>query len=178
MYKVDTHEFKQEQQQVLPPAVPVLQLHHYAYRSRDAEETRLQDGSFIAFFDLGDDQAAEPSPNTPIWVNHIAFRVNSEQDLENTKKRLIAHNVNVLGVTDHQIFKSICFFDPNGIRLELTAQTADEGQMFQESKTAHARLKKWSDRKMEWRLRRLAGETTKSLLPEENDRPEYGVRKP
>ena len=40
MYKVDTHEFKQEQQQVLPPAVPVLQLHHYAYRSRDAEETR------------------------------------------------------------------------------------------------------------------------------------------
>jgi glyoxylase I family protein len=211
MYKVDTQKFKQEQQ-VLPPAVPVLQLHHYAYRSRDAEETRhfyedilglplyhiiqsdyvsstgeycpythfffrLQDGSFIAFFDLGDDQAAEPSPNTPIWVNHIAFRVNSEQDLENTKKRLIAHNVDVLGITDHQIFKSICFFDPNGIRLELTAQTADEGQMFQESKTAHERLKKWSDRKMEWRLRRLAGETTKSLLPDQNDRPEYGMRK-
>ena len=38
---------------------------------------RLQDGSFIAFFDLGDDEAALPSPNTPKWVNHISFRVNT-----------------------------------------------------------------------------------------------------
>jgi glyoxylase I family protein len=104
----------------LPPPAPVQQLHHYAYRARDAEETRhfyedilglplyhiiqsdyvpstgeycpythfffrLQDGSFIAFFDLGDDVAAEPSPNTPKWVNHISFRVNTVQELENTK---------------------------------------------------------------------------------------------
>jgi glyoxylase I family protein len=46
---------------------------------------RLQDGSFIAFFDLGDDVKPEPSPNTPLWVNHIAFRVNTVQELEDTK---------------------------------------------------------------------------------------------
>ena len=74
----------------MPAPPPIHQLHHYAYRARDAEETRhfyedilglplyhiiqsdhvpstgeycpythfffrLQDGSFIAFFDLGDD---------------------------------------------------------------------------------------------------------------------------
>ena len=38
---------------------------------------RMADGSHLAFFDLGDDVAAEPSPNTPAWVNHIALRVDS-----------------------------------------------------------------------------------------------------
>ena len=38
---------------------------------------RMADGSHLAFFDLGDNVAAEPSPNTPAWVNHIALRVDS-----------------------------------------------------------------------------------------------------
>ena len=172
----------------LPAPAAIQQLHHYAYKARDAEETRqfyedilglplyhiiqsdyvpstgeycpythfffrLQDGSFIAFFDLGDDVKAEPSPNTPLWVNHIAFRVNTVQELENTKRRLEAHGVEVLGVTDHHIFKSIYFFDPNGIRLELTAQLADAAQMQKESTTAHA------------------------LKPPTNDRPEFAPGK-
>jgi catechol 2,3-dioxygenase-like lactoylglutathione lyase family enzyme len=87
-------------------AIPIHGLHHYAYRCRDAEETRhfyedilglplwhiiqsdyvpstgeycpythiffrMSDGACVAFFDLGDDEAAQPSPNTPagstIW---------------------------------------------------------------------------------------------------------------
>lgn len=200
----------------LPAPVAVQQLHHYAYRARDAEETRsfyedvlglpmyhiiqsdivpstgefcpythfffrLQDGSFIAFFDLGDDTAAEPSPNTPKWVNHISFRVNSVQDLIDTKARLEAAGVEVLGVTDHHIFKSIYFFDPNGIRLELTAQLADEFQMLQESKTAHARLNEWTARKNAWRAERdaalAAGKPVPALKPQSNDRPELGGEK-
>ena len=197
----------------LPAPAQVQQLHHYAYRARDAEETRsfyedvlglplyhiiqsdivpstgeycpythfffrLQDGSFIAFFDLGDDIAAEPSPNTPKWVNHISFRVNTVQELKDMKARLQAAGVEVLGVTDHHIFKSIYFFDPNGIRLELTAQLADEFQMLQESKTAHARLKEWTARKNAWRAERdaalAAGQPAPALKPQSNDRPEYG----
>ena len=66
---------------------------------------------------------SSPSPRpTPLWVNHIAFRVNTVQELEDTKARLQAHGVEVLGVTDHHIFKSIYFFDPNGIRLEPFAE--------------------------------------------------------
>ena len=196
----------------IPAPAQVQQLHHYAYRARDAEETRqfyedvlglplyhiiqsdivpstgefcpythfffrLQDGSFIAFFDLGDDIAAEPSPNTPKWVNHISFRVNTVQDLEAMKARLQAAGVDVLGVTDHHIFKSIYFFDPNGIRLEFTAQLADEFQMLQESKTAHARLNEWTARKRAWRLERdaalAAGKSAPALKPQFNDRPEF-----
>ena len=173
----------------LPPPAAIQQLHHYAYRARDAEETRhfyedilglplfhiiqsdhvpstgeycpythfffrLRDGSFIAFFDLGDDQAALPSPNTPLWVNHISFRVDTVADLESMKARLQAEGITVLGVTDHHVFKSIYFFDPNGVRLELTAQLADDVQMQKESETAHARLAEWTARKQQWRRQR------------------------
>ena len=166
----------------LPPPAQILQLHHYAYRARDAEETRhfyedilglplyhliqsdhvpstgeycpythfffrLKDGSFIAFFDLGDDIAALPSPNTPAWVNHIAFNVDSIQALEDSKTRLQAHGVEVLGITDHRIFKSIYFFDPNGIRLELSAQVATPDQMYRESLDVRAQLDAWTAQK-------------------------------
>ncbi len=178
----------------LPPPAPIQQLHHYAYRAKDAEETRhfyedilglplfhiiqsdivpstgeycpymhfffrLQDGSCIAFFDLGDDQAALPSPNTPLWVNHISFRVNTLQELEAMKTRLQAEGIEVLGITDHHIFKSIYFFDPNGVRLELTAQLADDAHMQKEGASAHAKLAAWTARKQQWRAER-AGVTS------------------
>ena len=192
----------------LPAPAAVQQLHHYAYKARDAEETRhfyedilglplyhiiqsdyvpstgeycpythfffrLQDGSFIAFFDIGDDIKPEPSPNTPLWVNHIAFRVNTVQELENTKTRLQAHGVEVLGVTDHHIFKSIYFFDPNGIRLELAAQLASDEAMHKDSTTARARLDAWTERKAQWRRERAAGQSSAPLKPAQNDRPEF-----
>jgi glyoxylase I family protein len=192
----------------MPKAVPIQQLHHYAYRAKDAEQTRhfyedilglplyhiiqsdhvpstgeycpythfffqLVDGSFIAFFDLGDDEAALPSPNTPIWVNHIAFRVDTESELEHAKERLQAHDVEVLGVTDHHVFKSIYFFDPNGIRLELTVQTGSKEAMHQESLTAHDRLKQWTLRKEAWRAEKALNGSHIKLKPERNDRPEF-----
>lgn len=195
----------------LPPPPPIQQLHHFAYRARDAEETRhfyedilglplyhiiqsehvpstgeycpythfffrLQDGAFIAFFDLGDDVAAEPSANTPRWVNHIAFRLDTVAQLEDMKQRLQAHGIEVIGVTDHHIFKSIYFFDPNGIRLELSAQVADAFQMLQESRTAHARLADWTARKQVWRQQRVAGQGAVPLKPLQNDRPEASWR--
>ena len=43
---------------------------------------KMGDGSYVAFFDLGDDLAPDPSPNTPSWVNHMALRMNSVEDVE------------------------------------------------------------------------------------------------
>jgi glyoxylase I family protein len=93
------------------------------------------------------------------------------------KARLEAHGVEVLGITDHHIFHSIYFFDPNGVRLELTAQHADEFQMLEESKTAHARLAQWTSLKEQWRKDRKAGKAADPLKPPQNDRPEMGGRK-
>ncbi len=196
----------------LPPPAAIQQLHHYAYKARDAEETRhfyedilglplyhiiqsdhvpstgeycpythfffrLRDGSFVAFFDIGDDEKALPSPYSPLWIDHSALRVDSARGLEDTTARLQAHGVEVLGVTDHHIFKSIYFFDPNGIRLELSAQLADAVQMARESTTAHARLAEWTARKQQWRAERAAGASSTPLKPQHNDRPEYGGKR-
>ncbi len=93
------------------------------------------------------------------------------------KARLEAHGIDVIGVTDHHIFKSIYFFDPNGIRLELSAQVADEFQMLQESKTAHARLDEWNARKSSLAPGARRRQGGQPLKPQQNDRPEVAARK-
>jgi catechol 2,3-dioxygenase-like lactoylglutathione lyase family enzyme len=108
---------------------------------------QMTDGSYIAFFDLGDDVKAEPSPNTPSWVNHIALRVDSVEALGAAKERLEAAGVEVLGVTDHHIIESIYFFDPNGIRLELTTPTVAPAEMDRLAKQAHAEVQSWTREK-------------------------------
>lgn len=107
----------------------------------------MRDGAYIAFFDLGDDTAALPSPNTPSWVNHIALRVDSVADLLAAKARLEGAGVEVLGVTDHHIIESIYFFDPNGIRVELTTPTVPQTEMDAHARHAHADLDAWTARK-------------------------------
>ena len=74
-------------------------------------------GNVLAFFELPNAPAMGRDENTPAWVQHIAFQVDSIQVLEEAKSRLLANGVDVIGPTNHTIFKSIYFFDPNGHRL-------------------------------------------------------------
>ena len=78
-------------------------------------------GNVLAFFELPNAPAMGRDENTPAWVQHIAFKVGSVAELETTKARLEAAGIEVIGPTDHTIFQSIYFFDPNGHRLELAA---------------------------------------------------------
>lgn len=114
----------------------------------------MRDGSFIAFFDLGDDVVALPSPNTPSWVNHIALRVDSVDALLAAKARLQAAGVEVLGLTDHHIIQSIYFFDPNGLRVELTTPSVSQAEMDAHARRAHADLQEWAVRKAGLRAER------------------------
>ncbi|MEN9887910.1 MAG: putative ring-cleaving dioxygenase MhqA [Pseudomonadota bacterium] len=78
-------------------------------------------GNVLAFFELPTQPEMGRDENTPAWVQHIAFKVDNMQTLEATKARLEAAGIEVIGPTNHTIFKSIYFFDPNGHRLELAA---------------------------------------------------------
>ncbi len=86
----------------------------------------MRDGSYIAFFDLGDNEAAAPSPNTPAWVNHIALTHGHDRRGARRQEAAGAAGIDVVGVTDHGFVQSIYFFDPNGIRLELTTETLSD----------------------------------------------------
>jgi len=80
-------------------------------------------GNVLAFFELPNAKEMGRDDNTPNWVQHLAFKVKTMEKLEQHKARLEANGVEVIGVTDHTIFKSIYFFDPNGHRLELACNT-------------------------------------------------------
>ena len=82
------------------------------------------DGNVLAFFELPSQPPMDRDRNTPAWVQHLALKVDSMDTLLATKARLEAAGIEVVGPTDHTIFKSIYFFDPNGHRLELAANTA------------------------------------------------------
>lgn len=106
---------------------------------------QLDDGEFIAFFDIGGDKSTAPDPQTPAWVNHIAFQVADESELERWKKKLEANGIEVVGVTDHHFVHSIYFFDPNGVRLELTNAQADKSDYLkQKLQSAHRELAEWT----------------------------------
>lgn len=79
------------------------------------------DGNILAFFELPTKPEMGRDENTPEWVQHIAFQVKDRDTLIAFKQKLEDNGVNVLGVTDHTIFESIYFFDPNGHRVELAA---------------------------------------------------------
>lgn len=108
---------------------------------------RMGDGSFMAFFDLGDGVKAAPSPNTPAWVNHIALEVADEAELLGYKARIEAAGHHVVGVTDHGFIRSIYVFDPNGIRVELTTRVAEGAEMAHGTEEPHAALARWAAEK-------------------------------
>ena len=80
-------------------------------------------GNILAFFELPNSPDMCKDPNTPEWVQHIAFEVEGLEVLTKTKARLEANGIDVVGITNHTIFKSIYFFDPSGHRIELATNT-------------------------------------------------------
>lgn len=83
-------------------------------------------GNVLAFFELPTKPEMGRDENTPKWVQHIAFKVKDREALLACKAHLEKNGVDVLGVTDHSIFHSIYFFDPNGHRIELACPDPEE----------------------------------------------------
>jgi catechol 2,3-dioxygenase-like lactoylglutathione lyase family enzyme len=106
-------------------------------------------GNVLAFFELPTQPEMGRDENTPKWVQHIALKVKDRAALIEAKQHLEANGVEVLGITNHGIFHSIYFFDPNGHRLELAyddAQAAQKIAMISEEMKADM-LEEWSKNK-------------------------------
>jgi glyoxylase I family protein len=101
-------------------------------------------GNVLAFFDLPQQPEMGSDPNTPAWVQHLAFRVADVEMLKAAKAHIEAEGIKVLGPTHHGIFQSIYFFDPNGHRLELAADIGTAEQYAELRRVAHPMLAEWS----------------------------------
>lgn len=109
----------------------------------------MADGSYMAFFDLGENVMPLPSPNTPDWVQHFAMEVGSVDEVLQMKQRLNEAGVKTTDVIDHEFINSIYFFDPNGLRLEITARTEAPGYIEKAKAEAHDAMKGWIKKKAE-----------------------------
>jgi len=105
------------------------------------------DENVLAFFELPNSPTMGRDTNTPEWVQHIAMRVASVEALIAAKEELVSKGVDVLGPTNHGVFKSIYFFDPNGHRLELAANTGTKEQYKQLNEVAQDMINEWADTK-------------------------------
>ena len=104
-------------------------------------------GNVLAFFELPNQPEMGKDPNTPAWVQHLAFEVESEAELLAAKAHLEALGIDVLGPTWHGIFKSIYFFDPNGHRLELACNIGSAEQHAELKTVAPLMLAEWAQTK-------------------------------
>lgn len=105
---------------------------------------RMADGSHVAFFELPEAPPMGRDENTPPWVQHLALRVDSEAELLEYKRRAEAAGCEVIGPTDHTIFRSIYFFDPSGNRLELACNVPDAAALAKLDATRDEMLAEWN----------------------------------
>lgn len=104
-------------------------------------------GNVIAFFELPNQPDMGKDPNTPPWVQHIAFEVSDMDALLAAKAHIEAQGIDVVGPTFHGIFRSIYFFDPNGHRLELACNIGTPEQHAELKRVAPLMLQEWSETK-------------------------------
>ena len=84
----------------------------------------MEDGSSIAFFECPRDPGNMKDMESPDWIQHFAFQVDSVETVLKAKADMEAKGIKVVGPTNHDGFiTSIYFFDPSGHRLELTTPT-------------------------------------------------------
>ena len=106
---------------------------------------RLDDGSFLAFFETDDFPFEFKSQHD--FDLHIALEVDHDV-LEPMLAKARAADMEVRGISDHGFIHSIYFRDPDGYVVELTAKTAAPEPALQDAKqAAHAALERWQARK-------------------------------
>ncbi|HYD76064.1 VOC family protein [Ramlibacter sp.] len=101
-------------------------------------------GNVMAFFEIPNSPPMGRDPNTPNWVQHIAFEIDSLDELKAAKARLEASGIPVIGITDHTIFQSIYFFDPNGHRLELAVNTGTPDMYKRLDEVKYEMVEEWA----------------------------------
>lgn len=125
----------------------------------------MGDGNHIAFFDEPAHAAADAFEKKHGFDMHVAFEVPSAEALELWRLRLTRAGVQ-FSTIDHGFLHSHYFYDPNGIRLEITLKTAAyEPHMKLEKATCHQKIAEWSKRTQPLKTQKFgAGATARQTL--------------
>jgi len=159
---------------------PIRNLHHHAFRCRNAEETRhfyedilglpltqtviknrnftpgksnfchlffeLGDGSALAFFDCTGGLISRGYEPDTGWDHHIALEVEGDQVIDAFKRRLESAGVPTI-YTNHEVYHSLYFNDPNGLNLELVTKSPSTDEYERKApQVAHQQLELWMNK--------------------------------
>jgi len=103
---------------------------------------RMNDGSTLAFFEAPELPAPAEKTHAAYGIfQHLALQVASREVVDAWKEWLVGNGVDVIGPVDHKIIYSIYFYDPNGVRLELT--TVLDPTWNDQGAGAHESLAEW-----------------------------------
>lgn len=103
---------------------------------------RLGNGEALAFFEAPDLPPPVPEPTAAYnTFRHLALDVQSKADVDAWYAWLVANGIDVIGPVDHGIIYSIYFFDPSGVRLELTCSIDPQWNRHEDG--ARASLDEW-----------------------------------
>lgn len=107
---------------------------------RIAEEDPSHGGVFLALGENGHTLDLMPIENPAArtdhvpGVHHIAFQVDSEQELRNSSFDLLHQGVKILRAMDHVSQKSIYFEDPDGNLLEIYYELPNAVEYFRQGR--------------------------------------------
>ena len=119
----------------------------------------MGNGDHIAFFDIPDDVDEEKFGYTSGFDQHIAFEVNTLEELESWKKHLNDKLGWASDPIDHDFVHSIYFYDPNGLALEITCRDENyEKIMKEDQRKAHNNLKLWTEKTREKKESKVGSE--------------------
>jgi len=125
----------------------------------------MADGNQIAFFDEPDHASPEDFDKKHGFDLHVAFEVESEEALEGWRRHLAAQGVETATI-DHGFLHSIYFYDPNGIRLEITKKTpAYDSTMEEEKRDLRERIRAWTDKTRSTKVERLGAAAIDNRVP-------------
>jgi len=110
----------------------------------------MGNGDHIAFFDIPDNVDEEKFGYTSGFDQHIAFEVDTLEELESWKNHLNGKLGWASDPIDHDFVHSIYFYDPNGLALEITCRDKNyEKIMKEDQRKAHRNLKLWTEKTRE-----------------------------
>jgi catechol 2,3-dioxygenase-like lactoylglutathione lyase family enzyme len=108
---------------------------------------QMGNGDLLAFFDEPEGATAEQFNRTNSFDRHLAFEVDTEEELLAWQERINEKGVSCLGPVDHGFVKSVYMYDPNGLQTEITVKTPQYGSILEaEQKLAQEHIATWAER--------------------------------
>lgn len=114
------------------------------------------DGNFIAFFDVPDDVDEKMFIARHGFDQHIAFEVDSLEQLKAWRRHINKMGRPCFGPIDHGFIQSIYMYDPNGVQVELTVKEPRYAEILAvDTANARAQLHDWTARTRALKEQRL-----------------------